>query len=150
MGILSRTGQVSLSDATMTIGRVFGTPDDTGIHQITVTSEDAAAVAALPPGSALLIVQSGSVVGERFLLNAPTVVAGRSSKADIFFDDVTVSRKHAEFQRTADGYSVRDAKSLNGTYVNRQRIDGEALLQSGDEVQIGKFKMSYQHSPNQE
>lgn len=145
----NRAGQLSLSDATMTIGRVLGTSDETGVHQLTVTSEDAAAVAALPPGSALLIVQSGSVMGERFLLNAPTVMAGRSVKADIFFDDVTVSRKHAEFRRTNDGYAVRDVGSLNGTYVNRQRNDGEVLLQSGDEVQIGKFKMSYQHSPNQ-
>jgi len=145
----NRPGQISLSDATMTIGRVFGTSDETGIHQLTVTSEDAAAVAALPPGSALLIVQSGSVVGERFLLNAPTVMAGRHHQANIFLDDVTVSRKHAEFRRTPEGYTVRDVGSLNGSYVNRQRIDGEKLLQSGDEVQVGKFKMSYQHSPNQ-
>ncbi|MDR2703441.1 MAG: FHA domain-containing protein, partial [Cellulomonadaceae bacterium] len=98
--------------------------------------------------SALLIVQRGYVVGERFLLDAPEVMAGRSVKADIFFDDVTVSRKHAEFRRVADGYTVKDIGSLNGTYVNRQRIDEETMLASGDEVQIGKFKMSYQFSPN--
>ena len=143
-----RTGQISLSDATMTFGRVAGLSDDTSVHQLTVTSEDAAAVAALPPGSALLIVQRGGTTGERFLLDAPAVVAGRSVKADIFFDDVTVSRKHAEFQRVPSGYAVRDIGSLNGTYVNRQRIEGQTLLSSGDEVQIGKFKMSYQHSPH--
>jgi len=142
----TQTGQISLSHSTMTIGRVM---TDDSVHQLTVTSEDAAAVAALPPGSALLIVQRGYTVGERFLLDQPLVIAGRSVKADIFFDDVTVSRKHAEFKRVEGGYTVKDIGSLNGTYVNRQRIDSETMLHSGDEVQIGKFKMSYQFSPNQ-
>jgi len=134
-------------DATMSIGRIAVPIDDT-IHNLTVTSEDAAAVAALPPGSALLIVQRGGMGGERFLLDADKVLSGRSVKADIFLDDVTVSRKHAEFRKTPDGYTVRDVGSLNGTYVNKERINGEVPLRSGSEVQIGKFRMSYQASPN--
>ena len=135
-----------LSDATMTIGRVAVPIDDT-LHHLMVTSEDAAAVAALPAGSALLIVQRGGAGGERFLLHDDVVLTGRSVKSDIFLDDVTVSRKHAEFRRVGENYSVRDVGSLNGTYVNKERIGDEALLRSGDEVQIGKFRMSYQASP---
>jgi pSer/pThr/pTyr-binding forkhead associated (FHA) protein len=130
---------------TMSFNRI-SSPGDDYVHHLTVTAEDAAAVAALPPGSALLIEQRGA--GERFLLIAPQVMAGRSVKADIFLDDVTVSRKHAEFRKVDGGYTVRDVGSLNGTYVNRERINTEILLRSGDEVQIGKFRMSYQFSPN--
>ena len=68
--------------------------------------------------------------------------AGRHPDSDIFLDDVTVSRKHAIFVGSDEGYSVRDAGSLNGTYVNRERID-EARLHTGDEVQIGKFRLVY-------
>jgi pSer/pThr/pTyr-binding forkhead associated (FHA) protein len=67
---------------------------------------------------------------------------GRSPDCDIFLDDVTVSRRHAEFVRVADGFSVRDVGSLNGTYVNRERID-EATLAGGDEVQVGKYRLVY-------
>ncbi len=103
---------------------------------------DAAAVDALPAGHALLVVQRGPSAGSRFLLDTDTVTAGRSSDAEIFLDDVTVSRKHAEFRRGSDGFTVRDVGSLNGTYVNRDRIDS-VLLQGGDEVQIGKFRLVY-------
>lgn len=133
-------------DATMNFGHLVAPVDD-HVQQFTVSAEDAAAVAALPPGSALLIVQRGTIAGERFLLNKDRVTSGRSVKADIFLDDVTVSRKHAEFVRDGQGgFMVRDTGSLNGTYVNRERIDA-AMLRPGDEVQIGKFRMSYQVSP---
>lgn len=133
-------------DATLNLGQLVA-PIEDHVQQFTVTAEDAAAVAALPPGSALLIVQRGGTIGQRFLLNRDRVMSGRSPKADIFLDDVTVSRKHAEFLRdSAGGYIVRDAGSLNGTYVNRERIDA-AVLRPGDEVQIGKFRMSYQANP---
>lgn len=111
-----------------------------------LSSEDQAAVAALPLTSALLIVQRGPSAGARFLLDAERTVAGRSPDADIFLDDVTVSRKHVEFVRVADGFAVRDVGSLNGTYVNRTRIE-RAPLRSGDEVQIGKFRMTFHPSP---
>jgi pSer/pThr/pTyr-binding forkhead associated (FHA) protein len=103
---------------------------------------DAAAVDALPAGSALLVVQRGPSAGSRFLLDTDVVAAGRHPESEIFLDDVTVSRRHAEFRRTPDGYTVADVGSLNGTYVNRDRID-EVALQGGDEVQIGKYRLVY-------
>lgn len=107
-----------------------------------LTADDLATVEALRPGTALLIVQRGPNTGARFLLDDAQVGAGRHPDSDIFLDDVTVSRKHAEFLQTDTGYLVRDAGSLNGTYVNRERID-EAVLRTGDEVQIGKFRLVY-------
>jgi pSer/pThr/pTyr-binding forkhead associated (FHA) protein len=110
-------------------------------------SDDVAAVEALPPASALLIVQRGPNAGARFLLDAERTTAGRHPSSDIFLDDVTVSRKHAEFLTEGSGFSVRDVGSLNGTYVNRERID-TAVLRAGDEVQIGKYRLTYHPSPN--
>jgi pSer/pThr/pTyr-binding forkhead associated (FHA) protein len=107
-----------------------------------MTLADAQVIEALPPTSALLIVQHGPNVGARFLLDAPRTSAGRSPQADIFLDDVTVSRRHAEFRRGPEGYTVHDVGSLNGTYVNRDRID-EVLLGNGDEVQVGKYRLVY-------
>jgi hypothetical protein len=103
---------------------------------------DQAAVDALPPDSALLIVQRGPESGSRFLLDADTTTAGRHPDSDIFLDDVTVSRRHAQFLRVGSGFSVRDIGSLNGTYVNRERIE-ETLLTGGDEVQIGKYRLVF-------
>ncbi|TGO04656.1 hypothetical protein SERN_2249 [Serinibacter arcticus] len=107
----------------------------------------AAAIDALPPDSALLVVQHGPNTGARFLLDADVTSVGRDTRSEIFLDDVTVSRKHAEFRRVADGFEVRDVGSLNGTYVNRERIEGGAL-RSGDEVQIGKFRLTFHPSPH--
>jgi pSer/pThr/pTyr-binding forkhead associated (FHA) protein len=111
-----------------------------------LSAEDEAAVNALPHGSALLIVQRGPNAGSRFLLNTDVVTAGRHQKSDIFLDDISVSRRHATFSRTPEGIVVRDSGSLNGTYVNRELVD-EILLQHGDEVQIGKFRLVYFGSP---
>jgi pSer/pThr/pTyr-binding forkhead associated (FHA) protein len=107
-----------------------------------LSDEDESAVRALPEGSALLIVQRGSNAGARFLLNTDLVTAGRHQNSDIFLDDISVSRKHASFTRTEQGTVVKDLGSLNGTYVNRDLVD-ECLLQHGDEVQIGKFRLVY-------
>ena len=104
--------------------------------------EAAAAVDALPADSALLVVQRGPQAGSRFLLDSDVTAAGRHPDSEIFLDDVTVSRHHAEFLRTPGGFRVRDVGSLNGTYVNRDRID-EVVLQGGDEVQIGKFRLVF-------
>jgi len=87
-------------------------------------------------------VQRGPNAGSRFLLDVDVVTAGRHPDSDIFLDDVTVSRRHAEFRRDPYGVKVRDVGSLNGTYVNRDRID-EVLLNNGDEVQIGKYRLVY-------
>ena len=114
-----------------------------------LSADESAAVYALPPTSALLVMQRGPSAGARFLLDAERTTAGRSTEADIFLDDVTVSRKHAEFVREGRVFWVRDVGSLNGTYVNRQRID-QAVLHSGDEVQIGKFRMTFHPSPHRE
>jgi pSer/pThr/pTyr-binding forkhead associated (FHA) protein len=103
---------------------------------------DAAAVDALPSGHALLVVQRGPGSGSRFLLDADVVNAGRHPDSEIFLDDVTVSRRHAEFHRTGDSFTVSDVGSLNGTYVNRDRID-RVLLTDGDEVQIGKYRLVF-------
>ncbi len=107
-----------------------------------LSAADAAALDALPSGSALLVVQRGPSAGSRFLLDTDEVSAGRHPDSDIFLDDVTVSRRHAVFRRTAEGFHVRDVGSLNGTYVNRDRVD-EVLLSGGDEVQIGKYRLVY-------
>lgn len=93
--------------------------------------------------------QRGPSAGARFLLDAERTVAGRSTQADVFLDDVTVSRKHAEFVREGGHFVVRDIGSLNGTYVNRQRID-QAALRAGDEVQIGKYRLTFHPSPHRE
>ena len=103
---------------------------------------DAAAVDALPVGHALLVVQKGPGAGSRFLLDIDTVAAGRHPHSEIFLDDVTVSRRHAVFERSGSTFNVSDAGSLNGTYVNRDRIE-EVQLQDGDEVQIGKYRLVF-------
>jgi pSer/pThr/pTyr-binding forkhead associated (FHA) protein len=103
---------------------------------------DAAAVDGLPQGSALLVVQRGPGSGSRFLLDKDTVHAGRHPDSEIFLDDVTVSRRHAEFKRSGGGFTVADVGSLNGTYVNRDRIE-KVELNDGDEVQIGKYRLVY-------
>ncbi|HLS26306.1 MAG TPA: FHA domain-containing protein [Beutenbergiaceae bacterium] len=112
-----------------------------------IDSDARAAVEALPPESALLIVQHGPNAGARFLLDTERATAGRDTKADIFLDDVTVSRKHAEFLKEGSNFVVRDVGSLNGTYVNRTRVD-EGVLHVGDEVQIGKYRLTFHPSPN--
>jgi pSer/pThr/pTyr-binding forkhead associated (FHA) protein len=103
---------------------------------------DAATVDALPTGNGMLVVQRGPGAGQRFLLDEDLITVGRHADSNIFLDDVTVSRRHAEFRRTDGTFAVSDAGSLNGTYVNRDRID-RVLLKDGDEVQIGKFKLVF-------
>jgi pSer/pThr/pTyr-binding forkhead associated (FHA) protein len=107
-----------------------------------LSAQDQATVDALVPGTALLVVLRGPNTGARFLLDSDEVSSGRHPDSDIFLDDVTVSRKHATFRREGDDFLVRDVGSLNGTYVNRERID-EITLKTGDEVQIGKFRLVF-------
>lgn len=107
-----------------------------------LSPEESAAVAALPQDSALLIVHRGPGVGSRFLLDQDLTVAGRHPDADIFLDDVTVSRKHAEFHRVSASFSVRDLGSMNGIFVDGERSD-EAALVGGSEVLIGKFRLTF-------
>jgi pSer/pThr/pTyr-binding forkhead associated (FHA) protein len=111
-------------------------PADSPEDDVTV---DLDAVAA---DTAVLVVKRGPKAGSRFVLDQDITTAGRHPDSDIFLDDITVSRRHVEIRRTDEGYSVRDAGSLNGTYINRERID-ERPLANGDELQIGKFKLVF-------
>ncbi len=108
----------------------------------TLSAQDQATVDALRHGTALLVVLRGPNAGARFLLDSDEVSTGRHPNSDIFLDDVTVSRKHATFRREGDVFLVHDVGSLNGTYVNRERID-EVALKTRDEVQIGKFRLVF-------
>jgi pSer/pThr/pTyr-binding forkhead associated (FHA) protein len=122
-------------------------PDErTTIVYIPETGEEEAlpvAVDEVPAGVGFLVVKRGPNVGSRFALDKDVVQAGRHPDSDIFLDDITVSRRHADVVREADGtYSVRDAGSLNGTYLNRERVES-AHLADGDELQIGTFKLVF-------
>ncbi|WP_127820006.1 FHA domain-containing protein [Microbacterium sp. CPCC 204701] len=101
---------------------------------------------ALPSGAALLLVRSGPTAGARYLLDTDVTTVGRHPEADIFFDDVTVSRRHAEITRTGTAFELVDQRSLNGTYVNGERVD-RATLSNGAEVRVGKFRLNFFVSP---
>jgi pSer/pThr/pTyr-binding forkhead associated (FHA) protein len=122
--------------------------EETTVSFTPIEVEDEAAVevgpphSELEPGQALLVVQRGPNAGSKFLIDKDVTTAGRHPESDIFLDDVTVSRRHAEFERQDDKFYIRDVGSLNGTYVNRQRVD-RAELAGGDELQIGKFKLTF-------
>lgn len=105
--------------------------------------DDVTAVENLPSGSAMLLVQRGPDAGARFLLDTDVVTVGRHPDSDIFLDDISVSRRHATFTRSASGYVISDLGSLNGSYVNRDRIDTDVALSGGDEVQIGKYRLIF-------
>jgi pSer/pThr/pTyr-binding forkhead associated (FHA) protein len=105
--------------------------------------DDVTAVENLPQGSAMLLVQRGPDAGARFLLDTDVVTVGRHPDSDIFLDDISVSRRHATFTRSANGYVISDLGSLNGSYVNRDRIDTDVILSGGDEVQIGKYRLIF-------
>ena len=107
-----------------------------------VSAEEREAVGSLPSGSALLVVRRGPNAGARFLLDADVTTVGRHPDADIFLDDVTVSRRHAQFLRNGTSFQVKDLGSLNGTYFDGVRID-TALLSDGAEVQVGKFRLTF-------
>jgi hypothetical protein len=97
----------------------------------------------MPRDVGMLVVKRGPKAGSRYALETDCTTAGRHPESHIFLDDITVSRRHAEFRREGDGgYTVHDTGSLNGTYLNRERIESAALA-NGDEVQIGKFKLVF-------
>lgn len=96
----------------------------------------------LEPGQGLLVVVRGGNAGSRFLIDQDVTTAGRLPESDIFLDDVTVSRRHADIRRRGDRFVIADAGSLNGTYVNARRVE-ESELANGDELQIGKFKLVF-------
>jgi pSer/pThr/pTyr-binding forkhead associated (FHA) protein len=128
--------------STISLAALEGALESDGASLAAEPAGDAAPLEALPPGSALLVVKRGPNAGSRFLLDADVTTAGRHPESDIFLDDVTVSRRHAEFAREGGGFIVRDVGSLNGTYLNRERIDAAGLA-GGDEVQIGKYRLVF-------
>ncbi|MCG7414338.1 FHA domain-containing protein [Microbacterium aurum] len=111
-----------------------------------LTDVELEAIGALPARSALLLVRSGPTAGARYLLDADVTTVGRHPEADIFFDDVTVSRRHAEITRTGNVFELVDQRSLNGSYVNGERVD-RSILVDGAEVRIGKFRLNFFASP---
>lgn len=113
---------------------------------VELTDVEQSAIAALPSGSALLLVRSGALAGARYLLDTDVTTVGRHPEADIFFDDVTVSRRHAEITRTGTTFEIIDQRSLNGTYVNGDRVDRSPLA-DGSELRVGKFRLNFFASP---
>jgi pSer/pThr/pTyr-binding forkhead associated (FHA) protein len=111
---------------------------EVGEEEVTVSVGD------VPQGVGLLVVKRGPNAGSRFTLSAGQTTIGRHPDSDIFLDDVTVSRRHAEIDNNDASFTVNDVGSLNGTYLNRERIE-RADLHSGDEVQIGKFRLVFLH-----
>jgi hypothetical protein len=128
--------------STISLSALEGALEGDAPAPVEPAGEEVGALDGLPPGSALLVVKRGPNAGSRFLLDAAVTTAGRHPESDIFLDDVTVSRRHAEFVRDGDAFVVRDVGSLNGTYLNRGRIDAAALA-GGDEVQIGKYRLVF-------
>jgi hypothetical protein len=121
--------------------------DDTTLSLSAVEAEEvddelAEYLADLPPGAGMLVIRHGPNAGSLYRLAEDVTTAGRHPESDIFFDDITVSRRHVRIWKTDDGYKLQDTGSLNGTYVNRRRID-EAALEHGDEVQIGRYRLTF-------
>lgn len=127
----------SLDDRTITLTAVDPLQDAPGSDDDVVV-----AVGELPTDIGVLIVRSGAQAGARFPLEEVVTHLGRHPDSEISLDDITVSRRHAEIERTPDGHIVSDAGSLNGTYVNQERVE-RMLLRHGDELQIGKFRLVY-------
>ncbi len=127
----------SLDDRTITLSTVDPLQDAPGTDDDIVVP-----VGELPGGVAVLIVRAGAQAGARFPLEQGVTSLGRHPDSEISLDDITVSRRHAEIERTPDGYVVSDAGSLNGTYVNQERIE-RLLLRHGDELQVGKFRLVF-------
>ncbi len=123
-----------------TITFALDAPAEGGDDEITFDLDD------IPKGGALLVVTRGPNAGSRLALNKPVTTVGRHPNSDIFLDDITVSRRHAELQRVTNGFIIRDVGSLNGTYLNRQRVE-ESAVTNGDELQVGKFKLLFFAGP---
>jgi len=129
-------------------GSALGPGDDTTMALAidAEAGEDAPSLEGLGAGQALLVIKGGPAAGSTVLVESDVTRVGRATDSDVFLNDITVSRRHVEIQREGDRFTVKDVGSLNGTYVNRQRVDS-AELSSGDELQIGKFKVVFYTAP---
>ena len=132
-GVLDR-----IEDHTITIGKIDPLQEGASGGDDAVVS-----VADLPEGVATLIVRSGPQAGDTLTLSDQVTRLGRHPDSEIMLEDITVSRRHAEVERSSGHYVVRDVGSLNGTYVNQQRTDEPTVLHHGDELQVGKFRLVY-------
>jgi hypothetical protein len=135
--VLERLAAGDLATTTIKLTPVEAS-GEVGEEEITVALDDH------PAGVGLLVVKRGPNAGSRFALSESVTTIGRHPDSDIFLDDVTVSRRHAEVAHAGGRFTVTDAGSLNGTYLNRERIEN-ADLHSGDELQIGKFRLVFLH-----
>jgi pSer/pThr/pTyr-binding forkhead associated (FHA) protein len=126
-----------LDDRTITLTAVDPNQEALGADDDVVVP-----VGELERGVGVLIVRAGAQAGSRFALDGDVTALGRHPKSEIILDDITVSRRHAEITRTSDGYVITDAGSLNGTYVNQERVE-RSPLKHGDELQVGKFRLVF-------
>ena len=133
----SRCGALLVKDEPGSETTMSYTPEEGG-DDAPVTLEDLGT-----EGPALVVRSGGGRAGEHFLPQGERTTIGRSPDCDIFLDDVTVSRKHAVLVRRDDGLFIEDEGSLNGTFLNRRRIEEPARLENGDELQIGKYKLTF-------
>jgi len=136
----SAAGGPRRDDSTARYGEEFAA--QLAAHGLELEPEATDAISALPSGSAILVVQRGPGTGSRFLLDGDVALAGRHPDAEVFLDDVTVSRRHAEFVRSGTVFTVRVLGSLNGTYVRGRLVDSAELV-DGVDVQIGKFRLTF-------
>lgn len=137
------TGNAGAADAPIGATARFGADFSQALAAASeISAEERELITSLPSGSALLVVRRGPNAGARFLLDRDVSLVGRHPDADIFLDDVTVSRRHAEFRRDGAGFQIVDLGSLNGSYFNGSRIES-ATLHDGAEVQIGKFRLTF-------
>jgi len=113
-----------------------------GLGELDVAEAQTWQAVQVPRGAAVVVVKRGPNAGSRFVLDQPVISAGRHPVSDIYLDDITVSRRHAEFRRHSGQIRIVDMASLNGTYVNRQPVDS-AILTNGDEIQIGNFRLVF-------
>jgi pSer/pThr/pTyr-binding forkhead associated (FHA) protein len=104
-------------------------------------TENLEAIPLDPADTPTLVVIRGPNAGSRFTLTSDLTTVGRHPDSDVFLDDVTVSRRHAEIRRTVAGFEIFDVGSLNGTYVNGSRIE-QSPLADGDQLQVGKYKVA--------
>jgi pSer/pThr/pTyr-binding forkhead associated (FHA) protein len=127
----------NLDDRTVTFAAVDPLQEASGLADDVVVP-----IGEIARGTGVLIVRAGAQAGSRFTLDRDLTRLGRHPDSEISLDDITVSRRHADIRRADDGYEVADSGSLNGTYVNQERIE-RAVLRHGDELQIGKFRLVY-------
>ena len=141
-GFCSACGSVLdlVDDRTITLTKVDPLQDAPGPDDDIVVDLDEIAA-----GTAILVVRSGEEEGDYFVLSSAVTTLGRHAESTIVLDDITVSRRHSEIHKTDGRYLVKDAGSLNGTYVNQERVD-VAELRQGDELQVGKFHLIFLES----